>query len=125
MPNPKTRDRRVIGNLVGADHPESDILATAPLNRSRGPLSDRIGEEQERDHHRRLVRRAPPPIGAIRAIEVAQIHHPHRVEHEPREMIFSQPLPQAWRQQQLLLTITRQEVLSHKTPPTTPTTASS
>jgi len=56
MPNPKARDRRVIGNLVGADHPKGDIPATAPLDRSRGPLS--VG--QQRDHHRRLVRRPHP-----------------------------------------------------------------
>jgi hypothetical protein len=28
----KARDRRVIGNLVGADHPEGDVLAAAALD---------------------------------------------------------------------------------------------
>src|SRR4051794_24829243 len=36
-----------------------------------------------------------------------------RVDHEPRQMPFGQPIPQTRRQQQLLITITRDEVLRH------------
>ena len=36
-----------------------------------------------------------------------------RVEHEPRKMVSGQPIAQARRQQQLLLAITRDEVLRH------------
>ena len=31
----KARDRRVIGNLVGRDHPERDVLHAAPLDHPR------------------------------------------------------------------------------------------
>jgi hypothetical protein len=53
------------------------------------------------------------PVGAIGRVKRSQIHLLDSVEHEPREMLLGQPLPQARRQQQLLLTITRDEVLRH------------
>jgi len=33
--HPKARDRRVVGKLVGADHPEGDVLATTALDAPR------------------------------------------------------------------------------------------
>jgi len=36
-----------------------------------------------------------------------------RVDHEPRQMILRQPIPQRRRQQKRLLTMTINEVLSH------------
>ena len=33
--DPKAGDRRVVGDLVGADHPKGDVLATAALDRAR------------------------------------------------------------------------------------------
>jgi hypothetical protein len=42
-----------------------------------------------------------------------QIHLGDRVRHEPREVLLAQPLAQARGQQQLLLAITRDEVLRH------------
>lgn len=56
----KTRDRRVIRALVRRDHPVGDILDTLTLDHPRGTLPHRIGVEQQRDHHPRIVRRAPP-----------------------------------------------------------------
>ena len=68
----EARDRRVIGRLVGGDHAERDVLATAPLDRPRRPLPDRVGvdattrpsspDHAPRDHARRRDRphRTPP-----------------------------------------------------------------
>jgi hypothetical protein len=53
------------------------------------------------------------PVGPISRIEHGQIKLRHGIDHEPREVILGQPLAQARRQQQLLLAITRQEVLRH------------
>src|SRR3954453_5087015 len=64
-------------------------------------------------HHRRIVRRPAPAVLAIASQEGAQIHRVDGVEHEPREVVLRQPLAQARRQQQLLLAITRDEVLPH------------
>ena len=110
----KPRDRGVIGRLVGADHPERDVLATAPLDPPRRALPDRIRVDEQRDHHRRIMRRPAMTVGAIARIERGQIHLLNSVEHEPRQVLLRQPLPQARRQQQLLLTITRDEVLRHR-----------
>ena len=109
----KARDRRVIRRLVGRDHAHRDVLMAAPLDPPRRPLPDRVGVEQQRDHHRRIVRRPAPPVVAIAGQERRQIHRLDGVEHEPREVILRQPLAQTRRQQQLLLAITRDEVLRH------------
>jgi hypothetical protein len=53
------------------------------------------------------------PVGAISGIKRGQIELPNGIDNEPREVIPRQPLAQARRQQQLLLAITRQEVLRH------------
>jgi hypothetical protein len=72
-----------------------------------------IGVKQQRDHHRRIVRRPPVPIGPIAGVERRQIKLRHSIDHEPREVVFGQPLTQARRQQQLLVAITCDEVLRH------------
>jgi hypothetical protein len=59
------------------------------------------------------VRRATVTVGAIRGVERRQIHLRDRLDHKPCQVILRQPLAQAGRQQQLLLAITRQEVLRH------------
>jgi hypothetical protein len=85
----------------------------ATLDRPRGPLPQGIAVEQQRDHHRRIVCRATMTVGAVSAIELAQIDLADDIKHQPREMIVIKPLPQTRRQQQRLLAITPQEVLRH------------
>jgi hypothetical protein len=103
----------VIRRLIGRDHPHRDIVVAAPLDPPRRPLADRVGVDQQRHHHRRIVRRAPPAVLAIALKERGEVHRFDGIEHKPREVILRQPLPQARRQQQLLLAITRDEVLRH------------
>ena len=59
------------------------------------------------------MRRATMAVLAIGAIEPGQIELVDDLQHEPRQVIVGQPLPQAGRQQQLLIAITRKEVLRH------------
>jgi hypothetical protein len=106
-------DRRVIGRLVRADHARRDVLKTAPLDPPRRPLPERVGVEQQRDHHRRIVRRPTMPIRAVGGIERSQIELADCVDHKPSEMVLRQPVAQARRQQQHLRTITSDEVLAH------------
>lgn len=107
----EARDRAVIGHPVGRDHAIGDVLDATALDSPRGPLPARVGVEQKRDHHRRVVRRAPVTIGPVGGIERGQLHLLDGRDHEPREVIVGQPLPHARRQQQFLLTVTRDEVL--------------
>ena len=107
------RDRRVIRNKVRSDHPIRDVLPAVTLDPTRGPLLRRIRIQNERHHHRRLIRRAPVAVSAIRRIERREIQPLHRVDHEPRQMILRQPLPQRRRHQKRLLTTTFNKVLTH------------
>ena len=103
------RDRRVIGRLIGADHARRDVLDTATLQPPRRALPDRVAVKQQRDHHRRIVRRPTMPVDPVDRVEPAQIERRDGVDDKPREMPLRQPLAQARRQQQLLLAITRDE----------------
>ena len=109
----KPCDRRVIRTLVRSDHPERNVLDALALNHPCRALPTTVGVEQQRDHHSRLVRRPANTIHVIRPVKRVQIHLLHRLQHEPREMVLRQPIPQIRRQQQLLITITRNEVPGH------------
>ena len=109
----KARDRAVIRPLVRGDHPERHIVDTGPLDHPRRTPPHGIRVKQQRHHHRRIVRRPPVPVLPVSRIERRQVHLRHGVDHKPRQMAVRQPLAQARRQQQLLLTVTRNEVLGH------------
>ena len=107
------RDRRVIGHQIAGDHPISNILSTVTLNPTRRPHARRKRVHDQRHHHRRLVRRPPMTIGAIRGVERRQVHPLDRADHKPRQMIGRKPIPHIRRQQKPLLTATLDEVLRH------------
>jgi hypothetical protein len=113
MAGAETRDRGVVRRLVGADDPGRDVLVATPLDRPRGPHSERIAVEQQRDHHRWIVRRPAVTVGPIGAIERPKIDLADDVDDQPRQVILADPFPQTRRQQQRLLAITPQEVLRH------------
>jgi hypothetical protein len=109
----KARDRAVIGPLVGGDHPHRHIVEASAFDHPRRAAAGSVRVQQQRHHHRRIVRRTAMPVLAIGAIEPGQVHLLNRRQNEPREMVIRQPLTQARRQQQLLLTVTSKEVLGH------------
>jgi hypothetical protein len=110
----EARDRRVIGPLVGADNARGNGLDAAPLDPPRRPLADRVAVEQQRDHHRRIVRRPALTVVAVERVERPQIERRDGVDDKPHEVPVGQPLTQARRQQQLLIAVAREEVLRHR-----------
>ena len=68
------RDRRVIRPLLGRQHPKRDVLLAGALDHPRGPDPARVGVEQQRDHHRRVIGRPAAPVDAIGRIERVEIH---------------------------------------------------
>ena len=109
----KPVDRHVIRCQVRADHPVHHVLPARTLDPPRGPLTLRIRVQDQRDHHRRLIRRATPPIRAIPRIEHRQIHLPHDIQQTPRQMPLGQPHLQRRRHQERLITVNSNEVLGH------------
>jgi hypothetical protein len=81
----KPRDRRVVRDAVGTDHARRDVLHAAALDPPRRALPDRVAVERQRDHHRRLVRRAALPVQAIHRIERRQIELLDGVDQKPRK----------------------------------------
>jgi hypothetical protein len=95
--DPEAGDRRVVGDLVGADHPEGDVLATAALDRSRGALADRVGVGEQGEHHLRLVGGGAVAVGSVGAVEGLELELLDRFDHEPGEVIGGQPVAQVRR----------------------------
>ena len=73
----------------------------------------RCNDQLNPPHHLRLVGRPTMPVRAIRRVERVEIKLLDRIEHEPREMIRREPIPQRGRHQECLLTIAFDEVLGH------------
>jgi len=96
---------------------EGDVFAAASLDPAARALPDRVGVKQQRHHHLRVERRPTPAVLPIASVESAQIELVNSVQHEPREVISRQPLAQARRQKQLLLSVTQKEVRGHRSPP--------
>jgi hypothetical protein len=113
MPHSEPRDRRVIRDLVGRNHPERDIVTAVALDAPRRPDAGRVGVDEQRNHHRRIMRRPTMAILTVITVERIKIKLIDGLKHKPRQMALRQPLLQARRQQQLLITIAPEEVLRH------------
>ena len=111
--NNEPRDRGVIRHHIPHNHPIRHILATATLDRPRGAQIARKRIQHQHHHQRRLIRRPTVTIRPIRTIKRRQIQLRHRIDHEPRQMIRRQPIPDVRRQQEPLLPMTFNEVLRH------------
>jgi hypothetical protein len=107
------REGRVVRALLGRQHPEGDVFFARALDDARGPDPARVGVEQQRDHHRRVIGRPAAPIDAVGGIKRIEIHLRDRVDDKPRQMPRRQPLTDVRRHQKRLLTITRDKALTH------------
>jgi hypothetical protein len=105
MALPKARDRAVIGLTVRRNHPKRDVLDTSALDNPRGALPARVRVDQQRDHHRRIVRRTTVPVGSVIGVKRSQVDLLDDRDHEPREVIRRQPIVHARRQQEHLIAI--------------------
>jgi hypothetical protein len=111
--NPKAGDRRVVGDPVGADNPEGDVLAAAALDPPRASLPGAVGVGEQGEHHLRIVRRSAVAVGAVGGVERLEVEFVDRLDHEPGEVILRQPVAEIRRQEQGLAAVAGEEVLSH------------
>jgi hypothetical protein len=107
------RQRRVVRALLGRQHAERDVFLTRALDHARGPDPARVGVKQQRDHHRRVIRRPAAPVDAVGGIERLKVHLSDRVDDKPRQMPRRQPLTDVGRHQKRLLAITSNKALAH------------
>jgi hypothetical protein len=98
--DPEAGDRRVVRELVDADHPEGDALAAAALDPPRGALADAVGVCEQGEHHLGVMRRAVMAVSAVSGVERPEVELLDRLDHEPGEVVFIQPVAQVRRQQQ-------------------------
>ena len=83
-----------------------NVLPALTLDPPRRPLTLRIRVQDQRHHHRRLIRRATQTIRPIPRTEHRQVHLRDHIQQTPRQMPFREPLPQRRRNQERLIPIT-------------------
>jgi hypothetical protein len=74
--DPEPGDRGVVGNGVRGDHPVGHVLSAPPLDHPGRSFALTVGIQQQRQHHRRLVRRPAPPIRTVSGIQPGQVQQP-------------------------------------------------
>src|SRR5664280_2879967 len=89
---PEPGDRPVVRRDVGAQPPEGHVHLAAPLHLPGGGQPDRVGVDQELQHHLRVVGRGTvgPLIGGVDRREVE--HLVDRFRDEPGGVVFGQPV---------------------------------
>jgi hypothetical protein len=107
------RDRCVIRPLLSGHDPERDVLLAALLDQARRPDPARVGIEQQRHHHRRVIGRSAAPVAAVSRVERLEVHLADGVDDEPCKVLLRQPLPHVGRHQKRLLAIARDKALAH------------
>ena len=88
----EARDRRVVGELVRADHPEGDVFTAAALDPPRRALAHAVGVDEQGEHHLGVVRCTTVAIGAVGGVEGLEVELLDRLDHEPGEVVFIQPV---------------------------------
>src|SRR3954470_17696257 len=78
------------------------------------PVYPGASVEQQRDHHRRVIRRPAAPVDPIGRVENVEVHLRHRVDDKPRQVPRRQPLADVGRHQKRLLAITSDKALAHR-----------
>ena len=53
------------------------------------------------------------PVCSVRAVERLEVELPHRVDHEPGEVVVVEPVAQVRRQEHRLVAVAGEEVLGH------------
>jgi hypothetical protein len=91
---PKLSDRRVIRDAVGANHPVGHVLLALPLDPARRAITPRVGIEQQRHHHPRVIGRAAMPIGAVVGLEGGQVNLLDRLKNRPHQVVLGHPVAQ-------------------------------
>ena len=113
VPAQELRDRPVAGHRPAADHPAAQVIDARVADLPRGPDPLEIAVEHQRQHHRRVIRRLPLPVGPVRRGEPRQVQLAGHREHLPGQVVRRQPGPDVGRQQAALVRIHGTEPSSH------------
>jgi hypothetical protein len=94
VPDPKPRDRHVVGELVGGRHAEGDVFLAAAFELPGGAHPDGVGVQQHAEQQLGVVGGVAVPVGAVRPVEGCQVELVDHVEDEPGQVAFGEPVAQ-------------------------------
>ena len=105
---PEAHDRVVVGVKIRRDEANPDIAMRRPLDPTAGENPIGVAVDHKRQHHPRVILRRAR--AAMVHLEDAQIDALDRLDHEMRQIIRRDPVPQIGRKQKRLVPITVNEV---------------
>jgi hypothetical protein len=103
VPLPKVGDRAKVRLVARSQDPERDVFEHAALDPTRRAHADTAAVHQHLRQHDRVIRRIAPFLVFVDRGDRRQIHVIDQVAHEVRQVTLGQPVPEARRQQQILL----------------------
>jgi hypothetical protein len=110
---PPLRRARLAGSFLVSGHREVEALDATHCQPARRSRAGGIGIDQKRHHHLGIVGSAAPAIGSAARVERGQVEHVDNLDHEASEMVFGEPLVDARRHQELLISVARDDVVAH------------
>src|SRR3954451_5466483 len=113
MSRPEPSDGGMVWLLVRRQHPKRHVFDQTTLDLTAGALTDRIRVDQHPKRLRRVIRGTAPTINTVAGVKRRQVQLSDDIDHEPRQMTLRQPVGHRRRHQHQLLTINRDEVVSH------------
>ena len=111
---PEIGDGAKVRGIAGRQHAKRHVLEQPALDPARREDPDAVGVHQHLRQHDRVIRRVAAFLVLIHRRDGRQIQLIDQVAHEVRQMILRQPVPQARRQQQVLLGHVRAIGLGHR-----------
>jgi hypothetical protein len=103
----------MVRDLVGCQDAEGDVLLAAPFDLPGGPYARAVAVQQHAQQSLGVIGGMPVTVvavGPVKGFEVELVDH---VEDEPGEMILGEPVAQVRGQQEGLVALCAQEVVSH------------
>ena len=107
------RDRAVVGDVLGAQHPERHIRGAQPLDLTRGPHPAAVGVHQQTQQHPGVIPGRAHAAEAAASVERAGIHRVQGVQQEPHQVIRREPLTHIRGQEKRLVTQHRTVRVGH------------
>ena len=102
---PEPGQHAVIGHVLRADDPERDIGMTQPFDLPRRTLTMSHRVHEQRQQHVRVIAAPAHPTPLRPGVKRGGVQLADRLDHEPHQMIFREPVGHRRRQQERLLTI--------------------
>jgi hypothetical protein len=106
-------DGHMVGGLVGGQDPEGDVLSAAAFDLAGGAYAQAVAVEEHAEQQLGVVGGVAVAVVAVGAVEGGEVELVDHVEDEPGQVAVGQPVAHVGWEQEGLVAVAAQEVVSH------------